>query len=167
MSRARGYAGLSKLRKTLRRLEPEAAEGIKTSFKHGAELIQYDIIQNGLQHRITGDMLRSVDVKMGRDGLTAVIGPGASRIRIGKSPFDTTMYKSAEGKHQAFQFFKAYWIEFGTKGYPERNIPAQPAQPFVQPAYDANKGWIVRNVQDEIRATLRNVTSGRTQQSLT
>ena len=160
MSRARGYAGLSKLRKTLRRLEPEAAEGIKDTFEKGAQLIQYSVIQNGSEHRISRDMFPSVSYKMGRDGLTAVIGPGADRIRIGKSPFDTTLYKSAEGKHQAFQFFKAYWIEYGTKGDPERGIPPQRAQPFVNPAYDEHKGWIVENVQGEIRAALRYVTSG-------
>jgi len=159
-NKARGYAGISKLRKTLQRLEPEAVAGVKEAFQQGAETIHYDVLQNGMAHKLTGDMLSSVAVKYGRDGLTAVIGPGADVVTVNKSPFNTTLYVSQKRKWHAWQFFKAYWIEFGTKGAPDRNIPPQPAQPFVGPAFDANKGAISKNVQSKIHAVIAKLASG-------
>lgn len=164
MSRS-GYAGISKLRRTLRRMEPESTDGLRKVMSDGATAIEETMLYLGREHHITGDMLQMIEQKKGRDGLTYVIGPGAKSISVSKNPFDTTLYKTGISKRRAMQFFKAYWIEFGTKGYPERNIPAQPAQPFVNPAYDANKGKIARRVREEIRAVLRDVTSGRADQS--
>jgi len=155
---SRGYAGLGKLRKTLRRIEPETTQGVKDAIKDGAEGIRTDIIINGQSHFITGEMIRSVEVKLGRDGMTAVIGPGAKSISVSKSPFDTTLYVTAPSKLGAWQFFKAYWIEFGTKGSPERNIPPQPAQPFVQPAWDSNKSWLIERVKGEVSKAIKAVS---------
>lgn len=156
---ARGYAGLGKLRKTLRRIEPETTQGVKNAIQKGAEAIETDILINGQSHYLTGDMLASVSIKYGRDKMTAVIGPGAESISVSKSPFDTTLYITQKSKFNAWQFFKAYWIEFGTKGSPERNIPALPAQPFVQPAWDSNKTWLIREVKDAVGRALQRASS--------
>lgn len=156
---ARGYAGLSKLRKTLKRIEPETVSGVKAAIEKGATAIEQDIVNNGREHRITGDMLQSIAVKKGRDGLTAVIGPGAKAITVSKSPFDTTMYVTQKSKFLAWQFFKAYWLEFGTKGTPERNIPPQPATPFVQPAWDSNKGWLIKEVKTAVSRAIARASS--------
>ena len=154
-NQARGYAGLSKLRKTLRRIEPETTDGIRAVIEKGAKAIETDILINGQSHRLTGDMLASVDIKYGRDKMTAVIGPGAASVTVNKSPFDTTLYVSQKSKFNAWQFFKAYWIEFGTKGAPDLNIPPQPAQPFVQPAWDSNKPWLVAEVRSAVNKALQ------------
>jgi len=107
-------------------------------------------------------MIHSISYKIGRDGMTAVIGPGASHVRITQNPFDTTKYKSKPSKHAAMQFFKAYWFEFGTKGVNrvlrgggKLVIEPQPARPFMNPAFDMNKDWIIRKTQAGISATLR------------
>lgn len=157
-NRDRGYAGLGKLRKTLRRMEPEINGGVKATIEKGAEAIETDIVINGQSHRITGDMIEAISTKMGRDGMTAVIGPGAKWVSISKSPFNTALV-SARNAWGAFQFFKAYWIEFGTKGSPERNIPPQPAKPFVQPAWDANKGWLIREARAAVSNAIRRASS--------
>lgn len=158
-----GYAGINKLRKTLKRLEPDATKEIKTVFARGAEDIWRDAVNN-LQSKLSGeghgDLLASVTIKYGRDGLTAVIGPGAKRVTINKSPFNTRLYVTDSAKHEAWQFFKGYWFEFGTKGYPEHNIPPQPARPFMNPAYDSNKTRITYGVQKAVRDTMISLASG-------
>lgn len=158
-NRDRGYSGLTKLRKTLRRIDPETTAGVKESIQRGAEAIETDILINGQAHRITGDMLGSVAIKYGRDKLTAVIGPGASSISVNKSPFSTTLYVTNTSKFNAWQFFKAYWIEFGTKGAPSRNIPPQPAKPFVQPAWDSNKTWLISDVKAAVKKAIQRASS--------
>ena len=157
-----GFRGVNKLRRTLRRIEPEGTKHLKKMTEDAAELIRFDAIMNakGAGLYDTGEMILSIDVKMGRDNLTAVIGPGAKHVRITKNPFDTTQYKSKPSKHSAMQFFKAYWAEFGTKGDPTRNIPPQPATPFMNPAFDANKQWIAKKTQEGIRAALRYASDG-------
>lgn len=157
---ARGYAGITKLRKTLRRIEPEATDQVRKAIDKGSQAIEADILINGQSHYLTGDMLNSVAIKKGRDGMTAVIGPGAASISVSKSPFDTTLYVTQKSKFNAWQFFKAYWIEFGTKGTPAQNIPPQPAQPFVQPAWDSNKTWLIADVKAAVRNALRIASNG-------
>lgn len=158
-----GFAGVTKLRKTLRRLEPEAKQGIKDSFRDAAERIHYDSLVN-LRSKVSGegsgDLAASIGIKYGRDGFTAVIGPGADTVKINKSPFNTALYVSKRAKHDAWQFFKGYWFEFGTKGNPGKNIPPQPARPFMNPAYDANKGELMRDLQGVIAKTLTELSQG-------
>lgn len=152
-----GYSGMNKLRKTLKRLEPESVKGIKTELASGAESIWMDAVvtlQSKLSGNGYGDLVASMTIKYGRDGLTAVIGPGAKTVTINKSPWNTRLYVKDKQKHEAWQFFKGYWFEFGTKGYPEKNIPEQRPQPFMQPAYDGNKNRIFKNIQKEISDTL-------------
>ena len=155
-----GLVGVSKLRRTLRRLEPEMLTGIKTEFEKGAQAIEADMLSNAMALGLydTGDMVDAISYKMGRDGLTGLIGPGASHMKVSKSPFNTTLYKTKPSKHMAMQFFKAYWAEFGTKAG-KRGGP-QPATPFVTPAFDANKDWIAKNTRDEIGKVLMQVSAG-------
>ena len=160
-SKRRAWRGGNKLRRTLRRLEPEITKEIKDDLERGANNIANDaaVYAYSLGLYDTGDMIDSIEVNMGRDGLTAVIGPGAKRIKISKSPFNTTLYVKDKDKHAALQFFKAYWAEFGTKGAPNRNIPPQPATPFMNPSYDANKGDIMKDLDKSIGDALRIASS--------
>jgi len=92
--------------------------------------------------------------------MTVLIGPGADRLKVSKSPFNTTLYKTNKDKEAAFNFFKGYWFEFGTKGDPKRNIPRQRAMPFMNPAYDSNKEWILRRVKSGLAFTLKEASDG-------
>lgn len=152
----------NKLRRTLSRIEPGIVKGVKAELKSAAEHIHYDAILNASMQGLsdTGDMIASIAIKYGRDGLTAVIGPGAEVIKINKSPFNTTLYVSDKSKYMAWQFFKGYWAEFGTKGSAKHNIPAQQARPFMQPAYDSNKAAYSKSVRAAVKNALEQASGG-------
>lgn len=81
-------------------------------------------------------------------------------------------------KYKLWLFFIGYWTEFGTKGYKakaggkkgrtgkkimtdgetfygkEVEIPARPAHPFMQPAFDVNKDWAVVRVEKAVNEML-------------
>ena len=64
----------NKLRRTLRRIEPEMIKGVKQELKSAAEHIHFDAITNAHRQGLIdqGDMVASIAIKYGRDGLTAV-----------------------------------------------------------------------------------------------
>jgi len=134
----RGWAGVNKLRRTLRRLEPDATKGIRNVIERAAEAMHYDMLV-GIP-KDTGETAQHLSYKISRDGLTAQIG------FVGK--------KDVEGG------YVARFIEYGTKGYPKRNIPPQPARPFMIPAFDRNKVWVTRDISKEIAETLADLASG-------
>lgn len=154
------WRGVTKLRKTLRRIDPEVTKELKESFEQYASNIAdtaaYIAYSKGLYDE--GDLIASIEYQMGRDGLTALIGPGAKRIKISKSAFDTRLYVKNKDKHAALQFFKGYWAEFGTKGATDRNIPPQVPRPFMNPAYDAYKDKITRETRRMVAGILRQAT---------
>ena len=160
MSRRRsGLSGVTRLRRVLRRVEPESLRELKDAVREGGEAVKQDQIAGAPIKE--GDMVREIDAKLGRDGLTVVVGPGARHVSITKNPFGRTRKKmSAPSKRALFQFFKAYWYEFGTKGYSERNIPPQPARPFLGPAFDVNRAWILQRSREGIRLALQRASRG-------
>jgi HK97 gp10 family phage protein len=159
MSQRRGLQGLSSLRKKLRNMEKIVESGIKPAIRDAAIAIQLDAIQRVSVDN--GDLQRSIDFKISPDGLAAVIGPSAKSAAVARevrgSAFATRSTVSLGGisKKALFQFFKGYWLEFGTKGAPDRNIPPQQARPFMQPAYDVNKAWAIARVKTEVDKQLK------------
>ena len=133
----RGFAGVTKLRKTLRRLEPESSAGIKKALTDGARDIHFDMYTN--VPKDTGETAYHLSYKIARDGLTARIG--------------------LIGKKDVAAGYAAQFIEYGTKGYPKRNIPKQRARPFMRPAFDRNKNKILQNINREIEKALYKLTS--------
>ena len=103
----RGLAGVTKLRRTLRRLGPEARDGIKEVLVRGSQAIEADMMIN--IPKDTGETASNISYKIARDGLTARIG--------------------FIGKRAVGDGYAARFIEYGTKGYPARNIPPQAARP--------------------------------------
>jgi len=159
-----GFYGANKLRKTLKRIDPETTDGIKLAVKIGAEDISdtaaHIAFSKGLYD--TGDLIDSIEYKIGRDGFTAVIGPGAKRVSIAKSPFNTKLYVTERDKYEAWQFFKGYWAEFGTKGSPKHNIAPRTPRPFMQPAWDANKERISIAINQAVNRALRVASASTT-----
>lgn len=160
MARRRsGIQGISRLRKTLRRMDPEITKEVRAVIRDGGEAIKQDMIAAAPID--DGDLVREIEAKYGRDGLTVVVGPGAKYVKISDNPFNRYRKKmSNPGKHALFQFFKAYWYEFGTKGSVKKNIPPQPARPFIGPAYDINRAWILGRAQKAIRLALQKASTG-------
>lgn len=157
--------GVSRLRRTLRRIEPEATQELRDTVQDGAQKIHFDALT--LVPRDEGDLARSIAYKLGRDGLTAVIGPGAENAKLRKNKANVGHVVAASGvrmsqanKDLLWQYFKGYWIEFGTKGSPKHNIPPMPAQPFMNPAYLRNRDWIKRDAEKAIEQALEKASRG-------
>ena len=166
LSQRRGLQNVNSLRRKLRNMHKVTENSIKPVIEEVAEAIRLDAIDR--VPKDTGELARSIEKKVSSDGLTAVIGPGAKIAAIIKrqsgSAFATRkaggIKLSKASKHLLFQFFKGYWIEFGTKGNAERNIPPQPARPFMGPSFDINRQWGVNRVKDAVNNTLRRVADG-------
>lgn len=164
MSRRRSRVqGVNKLRRTLKRIDPEVTADVKTAIREGAEAIQADAIN--LVPRDTGDLARSIDYRVSSDGLAAVVGPAARAAEIVRrktgSAFKAAQVRlSARNKKLMFEFYKGWWIERGTKGSPKRNIPPQPARPFMKPAFDLNESWILGRVKAGINKALDRASKG-------
>lgn len=131
------YRGVNKLRRTLRRIDqamgPGTTKPVQREIADGADRILARMLSR--VRRRTGRLAGLLRRRVARDGLTARIG---------------LLTKRAErlGFHARFQ-------EFGTRGSPERNIPPQPADPFIGPAVDAEAPGIVRKARRAIDQVLR------------
>lgn len=165
MSRVRGT---NKLRRTLRRIEPGISQGVKDDVRDIAEAVKWDAVSRAPVDE--GDLVRSIDYRLGRDGLTAIIGPGAKAADIArrKKPAGGNVFRAATkgvrlskaNKELLFQFFVGYWNEYGTKGNPRKNIPARPAQPFMRPAWDLNRQWGIDRMRRSVNNALERAARG-------
>lgn len=161
-----GYKGMSKLRKLLKKVDPEARGLVADVIEGGAKAIENSMIISAPVD--SGDLVHSISYKLGRDGLSAYIGPGADRAAITKKGFGQTRrrYTSTGNLTSAtikdldarFQLYKAHWIEHGTKGH--GGHPGQPARPFINPAYDANANRIKRDLSKAIDDALEMAARG-------
>lgn len=124
--------GTGRVRRMLRSVEPESAEEVKTAITEAAQAIHADMLA-GVPKR-SGDLARL---------LTYWVAPNGFLARIG---FTTNRAKR--------RGFYARFIEFGTKGFAARNIPPQPARPFIQPAFDVNRQWAIDRVKRGLRSAL-------------
>ena len=162
----RGFAGVTKLRKTLRRFDESLTRDIKVELEAGAQAIERDMIGGAPVDE--ADLVNSIGYKMGRDGFTAVIGPAADSAQI-KSGFGVVNEKftkagnltaaTVRNKTARMQLYKALWAEFGTKAG-EPGSSSKPARPFIQPAYDANKDRLTERIRAAVDRALKEAASG-------
>lgn len=149
----RGFSGVTKLRRKLRNMEPAMTDGVRAEISLVARQVETAML--GMVPVDEGDLASVIAHKLGRDGLTAVIGPGAGSVQIKKGlGLSKQTYKkdgnltaaTVRNNFTRLQLYKANWIEFGTKsGKPGSH--SQPARPFIQPAFDINKDRFKRNVR--------------------
>ena len=173
MARRSRVGGVNSLRRKLRRVEPEATQRLRRVVRASLDTIA-SAARAGAP-RDKGDMADSIQVLMSRDGLTGVVGPGVRAaetvrkrtgsefgriVRSGKKAGEKIRL-SNRNKEALMQFYKGYWAEFGTKGAPAQNIPAQPARPFMTPAFESNRRRIQRAVQRAITEALSRAARGR------
>lgn len=158
----RGLNGVDSLRKKLRNMEKVAESGIKPAITEILQSITMDAKQ--LAPKDEGELAASIEYKLSSDGLAGVSGPAAKSAAVATavkgSPFATRSTKVATdlSKKKLFNFFKGYWAEFGTKGNPARNIPPQPARPFMRPAFDLNSSWGIKKIADAVNAQLKKMS---------
>lgn len=128
--RARRSGG-SRLRKQLRRLEPDLRAPIRAEMdRAGKELAE---AMDALAPKETGAMAKAAMYKVSSDGLG--VSAGYSSKQGG--------FKRAWKKGG----FKALWQEFGTKKHP--------ATPFVRPAYKSKLGGILTRIERRVRDVIR------------
>lgn len=128
---------MPKLRRTLRNIDaamgPAGTSPVKDEVRRHAVSVLGDMLQ-GVRYR-TGRLAGLLRFRVSRDGLTARVGLITKRAqRLG---------------------FHAWFQEFGTGGSKERNIPPQPAEPFMGPAAERNRAPFVRAMRRAIDKVLR------------
>lgn len=157
----RGYSGVSKLRRTLKRMEPNAQRRITDKLKDAGAAVHRDavsfVIGQGLVD--THGLLDSMSWKLGRDKSSVLVGPSADKAAWQKIPFTGTMYQEAKlsrgQKDARWNYIKGYWGEFGTEGE-----SPQPSRPFMEPAWMENQDRIRRNMREAMNKALAETVAG-------
>lgn len=164
MSRIRG---VSRLRRLVNRIEPSATAELRAVIADGAVQLQSGIRQGApVDSGLTASM---IEVSASRDGLAALIGPGAKGVKLAERKGGGSVFGAFFGRKVTLQartrrrvtaFVRAYWAEFGTKGFKKRNIPPQAARPFIAPAFDAVRGALTGRAKAALRKALEAARSG-------
>ena len=166
MRRRSRVQGVNTLRKKLRRIDPGIRQEISDVVIEALGAIKRDA--QSMVPVDTGALRDSIEIKFSkRDGVSGLVGPGAGAAEIvrskskGKSAWGAHRYKLQRGnKAKLREFYKGYWIEFGTKGSAKKNIPAQPARPFMAPSFLVNRDRILKQCRAAIDNVLRRVATG-------
>ena len=162
MPRSR-ISGAARLRRKLRRVEPAILRGIQDPLRDGLNSVGRDA--RSLAPVRDGDLRASIDVSLSRDKLAGVVGPGAKaaeivRRRTGSAFKGSEVRMRKINKKLLMQFYKGYWLEFGTKGAPKRNVPPLTPRPFMRPAWDMNERRIKAAIRQGVNNALRQAASG-------
>lgn len=158
MSRSR-LVGANKLRRTLGRIDKTVTAQVRDAVQDVAEAVKWDAVERAPVDE--GDLVRSIDYKLSSDGMSAVVGPGARAAEIVRkkagSAFKSRMdiKISAKTKEGLFQFFKGYWIEFGTKGNRKTGVGKKAPRPFMKPAWDTQSEWAKTRVRVAVNRALK------------
>jgi HK97 gp10 family phage protein len=146
-----------RLSRLLRRAPGEIQEPVKEAIAEGLQAVALDMYSNAPVDE--GDLRASISAKASRSGLSGVVGPGAKAAQIVErqvgSAFATralTLKLSTGNRKLLFQYFKAYWIEFGTR--------LKAARPFVVPALEKNKAEIIRSIDKAVDKALERIARG-------
>lgn len=124
-------SGGSRLRKQLRRLEPELRAPIRADMdRAGKELVD---AMEAMAPKETGEMADAAMYKVSSDGLGVSAGYSAKQ-----GGFKRQWKKGG---------FKALWQEFGTKKHP--------ATPFIRPAYKQKLAGILTRIETSVRDVIR------------
>ena len=162
MARRSRLAGDFKLRGTLRRIHQTMDNEVKVAMQEGANRILESM--RDFVPKDTGEGAAALTAFVSKSGLDAQIG--------------------LRGKKANKRFFYLRFIEYGTKGYiggkrsGNRNkratnktdgshffgkypdIPARPAHPWLRPAYDVNREFVLANIRAAVTRTLKKASEG-------
>ncbi len=129
-----GLRRVSNLRRKLRRLEPEARGEAQEGVKDGADLVMFEQLRRVASHTQDGDLAASIEIKFGRDKLSAEIGPGARTKRA-----------------QRLAGWRAHFAEFGTR--------FASAFPFVFPSLESNRNLVILFISKGVEKAFKRVAS--------
>jgi HK97 gp10 family phage protein len=124
-----------RLRRLLKRAEP----AIRQEYKVVSREIGNAVLEKmrELVAEDKGDLKNALSARVSPDGLSVSVGLTTKRRRQ--------------------KFFYSRFIEGGTKGYPERNIPPMPARPFMEPAFELTKPENIKRANNLIKTSLRKI----------
>ena len=172
MARRSKVEGVTRLRKKLRRVDPAITSGIRDILKQNLDAMA--TTERGLVPVDTGEMRNSIQVLVSKDGMTGIVGPGARAAEIVRkasgSEFSLVRNRGKRrgsyiklrtgNKKLLMQFYKAYWLNFGTKGSAKRNIPAQSPLKFVEQTWAIHKPGLSQSMRAEINSALKVIANG-------
>lgn len=170
-SQRRGYQGVNKLRRTLRRIDPELTQGIKDVVEDTGRVLADQIRRNTTHLMRTDAMYESIGYKVSRDGFTVIAGVEAEstkiqgRVVLGAIARKTTKsgrltLTTSRRLKTRMNIYKAIYQEFGTKGASDRNIPPIHPQRMHQKAFDATSPRLKAIFAKEIEKALRGAANG-------
>lgn len=119
--------GMPSLRRALKQAPDEVKKPLQKAVEEGANQVRAEMLRR--VPRDSGDLADVISVKMQRDKLGARVGPGIKGKR-----------------HRQKAGWRAHFVEFGTQN--------QPAQPFIFPAFNANKQELLDKFQRAIAHAL-------------
>ncbi len=128
-----GLAQVSRIRKILRQIPIQITKELKVAVAESAALVRDDMV--ALAPVDDGQLRSEIDMQVGRDGFTARIG-----------------FITEKAQRKAFY---ARFLEDGTKGSPEHNIPPLSPHPFMAPALDLNRSKILDRMRDGMDRVFR------------
>ncbi|TFY92964.1 HK97 gp10 family phage protein [Pseudomonas nabeulensis] len=155
-------SGDFKLRKTLRNIHTQLDNELKPAMQEAADRLLATMRE--FVPKDSGDGAAALTAFVSKSGLDAEIG--------------------LRGKKANKRFYYLRFIEYGTKGYAEgkraggRNkratnksdgahffgkhpkIPARPAHPWLRPAYDVNREFILASISHAVSNTLKRAAEG-------
>lgn len=155
----RGLAGVSSLRRKLRRMPEDVQDVVKRAILDSAELIKFHQLRKVPVDE--GDLAASIEIKLSGDKLSAEIGPGARTMKA----------KRAAG-------WRSHLIEFGTRPHstkPQARLlkggqkegegkggqhPGMPARPFIRPALKENMDDVTKIIDDAVDWALKKASAG-------
>ena len=126
--------GMPSLRRVLRVAPDEMKKPLQEAVLESLDIVEADMKLN--VPRDSGALASVITSKPQRDKMSGRVGPGVK----GKKD----MRKAG---------WRAHFIEFGTVN--------QPAQPFVAPAFDKNKSYILKRLQDGVSEALVRISGKR------
>lgn len=162
MARRSRLSGDFKLRRTLRNIHQTMDNEVKVAMQDGADRILESMRE--FIPKDTGEGAAALSAFVSKSGLDAQIG--------------------LRGKKDNRKFYYLRFIEYGTKGYTEgkrsggRNkrvtnksdgssffgkypdIPARPAHPWLRPALDVNREFVLASLRAAVNRTLRKASEG-------
>ena len=162
MTRRSRLSGDFKLRRTLRNIHQTMDNEVKVAMQDGADRILESMRE--FVPKDTGEGAAALSAFVSKSGLDAQIG--------------------LRGKKANRKYYYLRFIEYGTKGYTEgkrsggRNkrvtnksdgksffgkypdIPARPAHPWLRPALDVNREFVLANLRAAVNRTLKKASEG-------
>lgn len=162
MTRRSRLSGDFKLRRTLRNIHQTMDNEVKVAMQDGADRILESMRE--FVPKDTGEGVAALSAFVSKSGLDAQIG--------------------LRGKKANRKYYYLRFIEYGTKGYTEgkrsggRNkrvtnksdgksffgkypdIPARPAHPWLRPALDVNREFVLANLRAAVNRTLKKASEG-------